>query len=117
MDSLCAGVFRVRATSLMSLDHNRVPAGSQCHFKLALMMQENVSPSSCTGLQPEGCKEGQMCVFVIRGAEEEGGGTERDIICPAITAKITMNQSRALVIFHKNVRILFEKEGQRASYA
>lgn len=59
----------------MSLDHNRVPAGSPCHFELATMMQENVndSPGSYAGPQPEGYMEGQMCVFAIRKAELERG--------------------------------------------
>lgn len=50
----------------MSLDRNRVPAGSQCHFKLVMMMKENVndSPGSYVGPQPEGYMEGQVCVCV-----------------------------------------------------
>lgn len=79
----------------MSLDHNHVPAGSQCRLELAMMMQEDVndSPGSYVGAEPEGCMEGQMCVFVIRkvGLETRYKAKrlmkviERGAVCSAVT--------------------------------
>ena len=55
-----------RHSSWFSFDQNDVPAGSQCHLKLAMTMQENVndSPGLYFGPQPEGSMEGQVCVCV-----------------------------------------------------
>lgn len=87
---------------MMSLDHNHVPAGPQCHFKLALMMQEDVngSPGSHVGPQPEGYMEGQMCAFVIRKVElvrrcmakRPMKQSERGAMCSTITAQIKVIQ-------------------------
>lgn len=58
----------------MSLDHNRVPAGSQCHFELRDDDARECQPRFMCWSSARGpYMEGQMCVFVIRRAQLERG--------------------------------------------
>lgn len=53
-------VLGVTASPAMSLDHNRVPAGSQSHLELAMMLFDSVRQGSYVGPRPEGSMEVQQ---------------------------------------------------------